>query len=247
MSQRTDQGFVQAVDDCLATLPLLHRGLDVNVHFVAPDEFESTKELAVFDLFRVNLYHAWVVDTPFYAQCVSVYVCYNRLTEGAIKGNAMCSSFLTDFAAQCTEQGLQRLTEMVQDNLPFVFFRNNHFSVVVKANGQLWSLITDVGFEHEEMAWESLCVNGDSQFVASLHDTEYASFYIALHWPSSSTNWKITLIQSICLSSSYELAKQIHEQETQIHEQETQRIQQESPRPSQASSNSHKKDSCLIM
>jgi hypothetical protein len=67
------------VDDALGMLPLLSRGLDVNVprlsrrrvepqliipqvRFDSCDGFEFTREMCVFDMCSIGLYHCWVYD-----------------------------------------------------------------------------------------------------------------------------------------------------------------------------------------
>lgn len=46
----------------MAILPKLSTGLNVNVKFSGPTDFEYTPELIFFDLLRIPLYHGWVVD-----------------------------------------------------------------------------------------------------------------------------------------------------------------------------------------
>lgn len=53
------------VAHCKASLPLLFWGvviIDINVYFNSIHGFEPTAELALFDLFNVDLVHGWVVD-----------------------------------------------------------------------------------------------------------------------------------------------------------------------------------------
>lgn len=50
------------MDDALSILPNLKVGLDVNVKFDSIHGFEPTKELAMFDLFNVDLVHGWIAD-----------------------------------------------------------------------------------------------------------------------------------------------------------------------------------------
>lgn len=51
------------LDACLEVLPTLNVGLDVNCKFAGVHEFEYTKELAVFDLLDISLFHGWVVSS----------------------------------------------------------------------------------------------------------------------------------------------------------------------------------------
>lgn len=50
------------LDTALSILPNLKSGLDVNVKFDNIHGFEPTAELAMFDLFDVDLVHGWVAD-----------------------------------------------------------------------------------------------------------------------------------------------------------------------------------------
>ena len=54
--------YEQNMSDAMAILPKLSTGLDVNVKFSGPADFEYTPELIFFDLLRIPLYHGWVVD-----------------------------------------------------------------------------------------------------------------------------------------------------------------------------------------
>ena len=47
-------------------------------------DFEYTKELCVFDVVRVNLYHGWVVDPEWPAAEVVQSLTYNQLTNNII-------------------------------------------------------------------------------------------------------------------------------------------------------------------
>ncbi|XP_062229809.1 uncharacterized protein LOC133927378 [Phragmites australis] len=52
----------QNVADAIDLLPLLTTGIDVNVMFRKIDDFEFTRERAIFDLLDIPLYHGWIVD-----------------------------------------------------------------------------------------------------------------------------------------------------------------------------------------
>ncbi len=45
-------------------------------------------------------------------------------------------------------------------------FRNNHFSTLIRADGSLFSLITDIGFKDETTCvWETLTLTGNGEIV----------------------------------------------------------------------------------
>jgi hypothetical protein len=72
------------------------------------------------------------------------------------------NNFMNETASQLTEVGLIKLYEFLSDRHLAVFFRNNHFSTLFSYNGQLFLLITDLGYSDQEaVVWELLVnVNG---------------------------------------------------------------------------------------
>ncbi|KAI3707051.1 hypothetical protein L6452_25228 [Arctium lappa] len=61
-----DAGYVenqqQNIADAIDLLPRLTTGIDVNIKFTRFDDFEFTRECAIFDLLDIPLYHGWIVD-----------------------------------------------------------------------------------------------------------------------------------------------------------------------------------------
>ncbi|XP_054854263.1 ubiquitin carboxyl-terminal hydrolase MINDY-1 [Eublepharis macularius] len=170
--------FQQNVNDAMTVLPKLSTGLDVNVRFTGVSDFEYTPECIVFDLLNVPLYHGWLVD-PQLAEAVQAVgkLSYNQLVEKIITckhasdpdlvtEGVIAELFLESTASQLTYHGLCELTTTVKEGELSVFFRNNHFSTMIKHKSHLYLLVTDQGFLHEEqVVWESLHnVDGDSCF-----------------------------------------------------------------------------------
>uniref|UniRef100_A0A0D9WU23 MINDY deubiquitinase domain-containing protein n=1 Tax=Leersia perrieri TaxID=77586 RepID=A0A0D9WU23_9ORYZ len=64
--QDKDEEYVrnreQNISDAIDLLPRLATGIDVNVMFRKIDDFEFTRERAIFDLLDIPLYHGWIVD-----------------------------------------------------------------------------------------------------------------------------------------------------------------------------------------
>ncbi|PWZ23396.1 Ubiquitin carboxyl-terminal hydrolase MINDY-1 [Zea mays] len=64
--QDKDEEYVcnreQNIADAIDLLPRLATGIDVNVMFRKIDDFEFTRERAIFDLLDIPLYHGWIVD-----------------------------------------------------------------------------------------------------------------------------------------------------------------------------------------
>ncbi|XP_050228329.1 uncharacterized protein LOC126677647 isoform X2 [Mercurialis annua] len=61
-----DAGYVenqqQNIADAIDLLPRLATGIDVNIKFRRIDDFEFTRECAIFDLLDIPLYHGWIID-----------------------------------------------------------------------------------------------------------------------------------------------------------------------------------------
>ncbi|XP_041259932.1 ubiquitin carboxyl-terminal hydrolase MINDY-1 [Onychostruthus taczanowskii] len=180
-SEGLQLNFQQNISDTMTVLPKLSTGLDVNVRFTGVSDFEYTPECIVFDLLNIPLYHGWLVDpqSPEQVQAVGK-LSYNQLVEkiitckhasdsGLVSEGLAAEQFLQSTASQLTLHGLCELTARAREGELGVFFRNNHFSTVLKHQGHLYLLVTDQGFLREEgVVWESLHgVDGDSCFCDS--------------------------------------------------------------------------------
>lgn len=180
LAQKPD--YQQNVNDSLYTLPKLSTGLDVNVRFTGVDEFEYTPECIVFDLLNIGLYHGWLIDQN-EGSCEPVCnaiknLSYNQLVEMIIDNKTnddptkisealLAEDFLDNTASQLTQFGLDQLKLKLRDGELAVFFRNNHFSTILKHEDTLLLLVTDQGFLNEhEFVWETLeDVAGNSRFI----------------------------------------------------------------------------------
>ncbi|XP_030320982.1 ubiquitin carboxyl-terminal hydrolase MINDY-1 isoform X1 [Calypte anna] len=177
-SEGLELNFQQNINDSMMVLPKLATGLDVNVRFTGVSDFEYTPECIIFDLLNIPLYHGWLVDpqNPQEVQAVGK-LSYNQLVEKIITSKQapdsslvsegmVAEQFLETTASQLTQHGLQQLRAAAKEEELSVFFRNNHFSTMVKHKGHLYLLVTDQGFLQEEgVVWETLQrVDGDSRF-----------------------------------------------------------------------------------
>ncbi|KAF5734456.1 hypothetical protein HS088_TW16G00905 [Tripterygium wilfordii] len=80
-----DAGYVenqqQNIADAIDLLPRLATGIDVNIKFRKVDDFEFTRECAIFDLLDIPLYHGWIVDPQDYETTNAIgSKSYNELT-----------------------------------------------------------------------------------------------------------------------------------------------------------------------
>uniref|UniRef100_A0A3Q3QQS6 Ubiquitin carboxyl-terminal hydrolase n=1 Tax=Monopterus albus TaxID=43700 RepID=A0A3Q3QQS6_MONAL len=175
--------FQQNMSDAMAVLPKLSTGLDVNVRFTGVTDFEYTPECIVFDLLDIPLYHGWLIDPqvhPCLVQRRKKKLSYNQLVEkiidykhsvdsSQVSEGLVAEQFLESTATQLSYHGLCELNTTAKEGEISVFFRNNHFSTMIKHKGHLYLLVTDQGFLQEEgLVWESLHnVEGDGNFCDS--------------------------------------------------------------------------------
>ncbi|XP_063277171.1 ubiquitin carboxyl-terminal hydrolase MINDY-1 isoform X2 [Prinia subflava] len=166
-SEGLQLNFQQNISDTMMVLPKLSTGLDVNVRFTGVSDFEYTPECIIFDLLNIPLYHGWLVDpqSPEQVQAVG-RLSYNQLVEkiitckqasdsSLVSEGLVAEQFLESSASQLTFHGLCELTARAREGELGVFFRNNHFSTIIK-------------HKEERVVWESLhSVDGDSSFCDS--------------------------------------------------------------------------------
>ncbi|QLQ77898.1 hypothetical protein HG537_0A01450 [Torulaspora globosa] len=180
------------VSQLLQLLPQLHTGLNINPKFNG--SFEDGVEMSIFRLYNVAIVHGWIIDSdndPVVYGHVSKYSyedaqkvlveAYevqrnNLLVENAdqvLEDASYIRSFFARSATQLTEYGLRHLQEVLVEKSFAVLFRNDHFSTIYKNNGQLFTLVTDLGFkDRADVVWQALkSVNGSQ-------DTFYTGAFI---------------------------------------------------------------------
>ncbi|XP_063296138.1 ubiquitin carboxyl-terminal hydrolase MINDY-1 isoform X1 [Pelobates fuscus] len=254
-SEALQLNFQQNVNDAMTVLPKLSTGLDVNVRFTGVQDFEYTPECIVFDLLNIPLYHGWLVD-PQCAEAAQAVgkLSYNQLVEkiitckhsndpNLVTEGLLAEQFLESSATQLTYHGLCELMAAVKEGELGVFFRNNHFSALIKHKGHLYLLVTDQGFlQEEKVIWESLHnVEGDSCFCDSdFHLTPHLEKEASFNNPQQLQQRQVDQDYMIALSlqqqqqgplamSDLELARQLQQEEYQQQQQQ----QQQQPPPQQ--------------
>ncbi|XP_053330730.1 ubiquitin carboxyl-terminal hydrolase MINDY-1 [Spea bombifrons] len=258
-SEALQLNFQQNVNDAMTVLPKLSTGLDVNVRFTGVQDFEYTPECIVFDLLNIPLYHGWLVD-PQSEEAVKAIgkLSYNQLVEkiitckhsndpNLVTEGLIAEQYLESTAAQLTYHGLCELMGAVKEEELSVFFRNNHFSTLIKHKGHLYLLVTDQGFLQEErVIWESLHnVEGDSCFCDSnFHLIPRLEKEASFSNPQQLQQRQVDQDYMIALSlqqqqqgplamSDLELAQQLQQEEYQQQQQQPLPPQQEHPQPPQ--------------
>ncbi|GAA6084713.1 ubiquitin carboxyl-terminal hydrolase MINDY-1, partial [Tachysurus ichikawai] len=105
-----------------------------------------------------------------YNQLVEKIIIYKHSTDSSqVSEGLIAEQFLESTATQLTYHGLCELNTTAKEGELCVFFRNNHFSTMIKHKGHLYLLVTDQGFLQEDtLVWESLHnVEGDGNFCDS--------------------------------------------------------------------------------
>lgn len=171
------------VNQLLQVLPQLHTGLNVNPIFNGT--FEDGVDMAVFRLYNVGIVHGWIIDSendPIARDHVSRYsyeeaqrvllqsydiqngVSNPPNAQEIIEDANYIRSFLARSATQLTDYGLVHLKELLVEKSFTVLFRNDHFSTIYKYEGELFTLVTDLGFKNrQDIVWQSLkSVNGSA-------------------------------------------------------------------------------------
>ncbi|GAA0154671.1 hypothetical protein LIER_12586 [Lithospermum erythrorhizon] len=75
----------QNIADAIDLLPRLTTGIDVNIKYRRIDDFEFTRECAIFDLLDIPLYHGWIVDPQDYETANAIGLkSYNTLMGGLV-------------------------------------------------------------------------------------------------------------------------------------------------------------------
>ncbi|VDL90674.1 unnamed protein product [Schistocephalus solidus] len=168
--------YEKTVSDALNVFPSLQTGLDINVRFTGVTRFEYTSALSIFDLFKIGIYHGWVVDPSDHVLAEVIQDrTYNQLVEAVIGWRSSENPdvvqrgklFPAELTSQLTVHGLCQLADTLRKGQLAVFFRNNHFSTIYRHNDSLYTLLTDAGFANEpNFVWETLNdVDGNTQFV----------------------------------------------------------------------------------
>jgi ubiquitin carboxyl-terminal hydrolase MINDY-1/2 len=131
---------------------LLHRfysGLDVSPIFSHPDGFGGDEQNAVlFALGGVRLVHGWIFEEEHRfgpLRDMSYTEVQLRMFQED-EAQATLAAELTNYPAQLTVAGLAALSNVLHEGEVCVLFYNNHFSTVIKRDGALLRLLSDVSY-----------------------------------------------------------------------------------------------------
>ncbi|OVF07173.1 putative ubiquitin carboxyl-terminal hydrolase [Clavispora lusitaniae] len=158
------------VSDLLESLPLLHTGLTVNPNLVSGGFPPQDLAAKIFDAFGLTFVHAWIWEPGHNKDADSVFpslqtfdavqdflLTKDEETEPNAEVSAV-SAWLDENSTQLTSHGLSVLDKQLPADSVAIFFRNNHFSTLYKAdNHDLYLLLTDTAFtKRPDFVWQSV-------------------------------------------------------------------------------------------
>eukprot|EP00484_Ammonia_sp_Unknown_P022049 CAMPEP_0197037148 /NCGR_PEP_ID=MMETSP1384-20130603/14431_1 /TAXON_ID=29189 /ORGANISM="Ammonia sp." /LENGTH=1097 /DNA_ID=CAMNT_0042467411 /DNA_START=204 /DNA_END=3497 /DNA_ORIENTATION=+ len=177
---------LRKIDECVQLFPKLEEGLDINIKFSDACDFEENPGFRMFSHYGIKLFHGWVIDPKnealhklvgdkSYDETIDFLISDPNKDATAEEKKQLeedkevVRKFFAESATQLTSYGLERLYALmdVEDELA-IFFRNNHFSTIVKHNGILYEFVTDEGIvdADPQITWQTLLqISGDEQFV----------------------------------------------------------------------------------
>lgn len=180
-TSQTSSLFKQNVQRSIEMLPELERGLDINVGFLRPDNFEFTEKIVIFDTLSLQILHGWVADPsePAHAIFQSEGVHYNTAVERSLDVHTASAaeqlkwrtvlSWMDDHPTQLTPAGLAQIRASLSPGNFAVFFRNNHFSALYRTPENIFMLCTDFAYNGTDAVWEIPGISNSHMYDADFH------------------------------------------------------------------------------
>eukprot|EP01084_Bolivina_argentea_P264458 447977_1 len=180
---------IKQIEECVALFPKLEEGLDINIKFSDGCDFEENPGYRMFSHYGFKLFHGWVVNpndnselfsligTKSYDETIDYLISDpdKEATEDEKKeleaNKDIIRKFFSESATQLTSYGLERLFKLMDEegeDILAIFFRNNHFSTIVKHGDILYEFVTDEGIvdADPQITWQTLSqISGDEEFV----------------------------------------------------------------------------------
>jgi hypothetical protein len=138
----------------------------------------------------ITLVHGWVVETAEESQALQNFS-YNQAIDFMLSypdhpRSLQIRNFFDNSASQLTPTGLNAIRDYLQPEQLAVFFRNNHFSTIIKHGKDIYLLATDVAFvETDQVVWECLNeISGNNYYCNSafqpiFHISQYSKSFLS--------------------------------------------------------------------
>eukprot|EP01083_Nonionella_stella_P067991 180211_1 len=177
---------LRVLEECVQLFPKLEEGLDINIQFSDGCDFEENPGHRMFAHYGFKLFHGWVVDPKdsklhsligdkSYDETIDLLISdapAEATEEEKLEleeNKSIIRAFFAESATQLTSYGLERLYHLMDvEDILAIFFRNNHFSTIVKHAGIMYEFVTDEGIvdADPQITWQTLLqISGDEQFV----------------------------------------------------------------------------------
>ncbi|XP_039773617.1 ubiquitin carboxyl-terminal hydrolase MINDY-1-like [Panicum virgatum] len=148
------------------------KGLDIDILFLSVDGFEDTPQYRIFGTLGIPLYHSCMLNLDLEEDASTFSAIEGRsfdqlhLDHYKQTGPSSVMSdiektqfdridrFLKVANSQTTDYGFSTLKKNTNNGDLFVFFWSNHFTIVLKENGTLYRLLTDVRHQSSKFAWQ---------------------------------------------------------------------------------------------
>ncbi|KAG0669788.1 hypothetical protein C6P45_003308 [Maudiozyma exigua] len=171
------------ISQILSLLPSLQDGMNINPIFNG--SFKDSPELALFKSLGVKLVHGWLITDDNEKLTNLSNVSYDEVLDMCmeasefstnddqdsnseddtfLKKTNILKTFIEDSSTQLTPAGINYLIQSLGNDSLAVLFRNDHFSTLIKKDGMLYTLVTDVGYKKQDtIVWETLLSVDGSQ------------------------------------------------------------------------------------
>jgi hypothetical protein len=158
--------------------PKLAEGFDMNVVFNRTDGFMVTPDWLLLDCLDLNIRHGWIPNVDLLPGPEVPEVSYERLTLKSLEPDCPDAETIKNFlnGHQLTLIGLVSLLEDLGENIPCILYCHYHYSTIVKVNGVIYSLVTNINYLRTRAVWQMLEVNGGGIYL----DSKFRPIYTRL-------------------------------------------------------------------
>ena len=154
--------LLKSISPHMPDISHLVRGCDINPYFSGCADFRDPPKF-LKDL-SIPMLHAMLPDPSTKTFNIVSNLDYDsltlRLTEPPTDENKeslrIMTEWWTEIQPQVTHLGLETIEVGMREGDLAVFFRANHFSVLYKTLGRVFSLVTDTGFTGTPHVWQTL-------------------------------------------------------------------------------------------
>lgn len=172
-SEEEDESNISQI---LTLLPSLQDGMNINPIFNG--SFRDSSELALFNALDVKLVHGWLITDDNEELTNLSNVSYDEALDMCMEASELSTkddqdsnsedntlfkktnilkTFIEGSPTQLTPAGINYLNQSLDNDSLAVLFRNDHFSTLIKKDGMLYTLVTDVGYKKQDtIVWETL-------------------------------------------------------------------------------------------